>query len=128
MLVEELGGNGPFKLIEPKIQVLERRQRQNHIGELAYKTIVAQVKLMKQLHAAKAGGNNTTEAVGVKVKECKIGEAAKLWREIASNVGVIEVYAGDNSDFGIGRRGSTVDSHVRADIRAIPVGCEVERV
>ena len=84
--------------------------------------------LMKQLHAPKDGGNNTTKMIRVKVKECKINEVTKLWREIASNVNVIKVNTNDNLDFGIGLRGSTIDSHVRADIRAIPVGCKVKWV
>lgn len=83
---------------------------------------------MKQLHAAEAGWDNTTKTVGVEVKECKISEAAKLWRKITSNVGMIKVNAGNHSDFGVGRRGSTVDSHIRANIRAIPVGSEVKGV
>lgn len=43
VLVKELLGDGPFELVEPQIQELERREREDHARELAGEPVVAQI-------------------------------------------------------------------------------------
>lgn len=41
---------------------------------------------------------------------------------------MVEINTSNHPEFRVCRRRSTVDTHVRADMRTIPGGCEVKRV
>ena len=62
------------------------------------------------------------------MEEGQIGEEAELGREVSGNVAVVEVNAGNHSEGSIGRRWSTEDSIVGADIWPYPVFGEVEGI
>ncbi|KAK2972702.1 hypothetical protein RJ640_025553 [Escallonia rubra] len=128
VLVEQLGRNWPLELVEPEIKELEGRQRQHHLGEGPNEAVVADVKLMKELHAAECFRDNAAEAVGVEVEEGKVSEEAQLGREVAGDVCVVEVDTCHHPHGWVGRRRGAEDAGVGADIGAIPVGSEVEGV
>lgn len=128
IFVKELGRHTTLELIESEIQVLEGRQPQNHLWELADEAVVAEVKLPQQLHVAEGGGHATAEAVGVEVEESKMPQEAKLPRQESSNVGMVKIDTGYHSEGRIGWKGSAEDTLVGADIGAVPVGSEVEWV
>lgn len=72
ILVEELGGNGAFELVEAEIQVLEGRQGEHYFGEVSDKAVVAEVELMEQLHEPQTARDDAAEAVGVEVEERQV--------------------------------------------------------
>lgn len=45
VLVEELGRQPTFKLIEPDVQILQRRQRQDHLRKRPNKSVIADIQL-----------------------------------------------------------------------------------
>ncbi|KAK3017364.1 hypothetical protein RJ639_005551 [Escallonia herrerae] len=128
VLVEQLGRNRPLELVEPEIKELEGRQRQHHLGEGPNEAVVANIELVKELHAAECFRDNAAEAVGVEVEEGKVSEEAQLGREVAGDVCVVEVDTGHHPHGWVGRRRGAEDAGVGADIGAIPVGSEVEGV
>lgn len=127
-LVEELGGDRTLKLVEAQIQVLEGRQRQHNHRKLAHEPIIAQVQLVQKLHFAETSRHHPTKPVRVDVEERQIGKKAELGREVAGNVSMVEVNSSHHPHFLVFRRRSTKDPLVRAHVRPIPAGREVERV
>lgn len=67
----------------------------------------------------------STEAVGVDVEESKVGEETELFRQMASDVSMVQVDSGDRRDIMIILGRCAVHPLVIADIQAIPVRSEV---
>lgn len=74
ILIENLRRNTAFEVVEPKVQKLQRRQRQHNLRKSSDETIVAQIQLEQQLQFLKATRNDAAESVGVDVEERQIGE------------------------------------------------------
>lgn len=96
--------------------------------ETADEAVVAEVELMEELHALEGFRDVAAKAVGVEVEEGEVGEETKLRWEVAGDVSVVEVDAGDNPLRRIGGRRSTEHSQIRADVGTVPVGGEIEWV
>lgn len=64
---------------------------------------------------------SSTKAIGVDVKQCKINKQAKLLRQVASNITMVKINAGDSTDILVVRSRSTENPSVVADIRSLPI-------
>lgn len=125
VFVEELQRNRAFELVEPEVEVFQRRERQYDLRELSDEAVVADVELVEELHLAETRRNDAAEPVGVEVEQSEVGEETELRREVSGDVSMVEVDSGDDSDLGVGRREGAVDAGVGADVGAVPVGGEV---
>ncbi|KAB8103770.1 hypothetical protein EE612_036366, partial [Oryza sativa] len=98
--VEQLGRDGALEVVEPE---------EPEVGE--------------------GVGEHAAEAVGVEVEQREVGEAlGERRRDIAGDVGVVEVEPGDDADAAVGGVRRAEHAVVAAHVGAGPVGGEVRRV
>lgn len=128
VLVKQLPGHSPLELIEPQIQEFQLRKLKHNMRELTGESIVTDIELEKQLQVPELVRHSPTEPVGIDVEQCEICEQPKLLGQVASNIAVVEVNAGDGSDRAVVGSQSTEHSSVVADIRSDPIPGEIERV
>lgn len=98
VLVEQLLGHSPFELIEPQIQKFQLWQLKNNPRKLPSKPIVADIELKEQLELLELVRHSPAEAVGVDVEQCKICKQPKLFRQVPSNVAMVEINPSYGSD------------------------------
>lgn len=101
ILIKQLSRYTPFEFIKPQIQELERRKLENNIGKLTGKAVITEIQFIKQLETVKSVGKSTAEPVRVDMEQCKISKQTELFREVSSNVAVVEIDTGDGTDFGV---------------------------
>lgn len=128
VLFEERRRDAALELVEAKVEVLERRQADDHRRELSGEPVVADVELVENPKLAKRLGHNPAESVGIEVKQRKVDEEAELLGEVAGNVAVVEVNASDSFYGGIVERRGAEDAGVVADVGAGPVAGEAQGV
>lgn len=80
IFVEQFPGHSSFEFVEPKIQELERRKAQDHLGEPPRKAVVTEIQLVEEYQLPERVGHSAAESVGVDVEECKIYEQTELLR------------------------------------------------
>lgn len=125
ILVEESLRDAALELVVAEVEVSERRETDDDVGEFPGEAVIAKVELEEEVEAAEGPGDDAAEAVGVDVKEGEVGEEAELVREVSGDVAMVKVDACDDDEVGVGGERGTVDGGVVADIGADPVGGEV---
>lgn len=128
LLVEKLWRQLPFEIVVPEIKVLATRPFEDHHREGADEAVVADIKLMHKYQSPEAPWDNAAEPVGVEVDESSISQEPHFDREMASNVGMVQVQTGHNGQFFIVKRRCTEDPFVGANIFTFPIDCEAKRV
>lgn len=98
----------------------------NNVREFSGEPVVTKIELKQNLQVSELLRNSAAKPVGIDVKQCEIREKAKFLREVAGDIAVVEVDAGDGTDRAIIECGCTEDSGVAAHLRSNPVNGEIE--
>lgn len=121
---EEFVGNGTGKPVESQVQVNEIRDFENYVGKRAGELVVAEVELKEGSEVCEGVGDDAGEAVGVEVEERDVGEETEFSDESSFEVGMVEIYSGDDGvrwgphlGLGVGAEDATVGADVGADPR-----------
>ncbi|CAA7403051.1 unnamed protein product [Spirodela intermedia] len=128
ILVEELTRHLSLELVESDVEELERREAEDHPGELAGETVVAQIELEEELQILKLVRDRAAEAVRVDVEQREVLQQAELLRKIPGDVPVVEIYAGDHGDVPVIERRGAEHAGVLADAGSDPVAGQIERI
>lgn len=128
ILVKKLPRHCPFKFIKSQIQELERGKPQNHRGELPGEPIVTEIQFKQEFQSIKLVRNSTTKPVGVDVEESKIREQSKLFRQVPSNVTVVEINASDSTNLRVIQCRSTENITVVTHIWSNPIERAIIRI
>lgn len=123
--VEQLTGQFAFKIIEPEIQKLQLRKREDNLRERSHETVVAQIQLVKNLELPQGLGDDPTQPVGVEMEEADVGEVPDLVGEVSRDVCVVQIDTSNDGDGGIVERLRTENAGVGADIVADPISRDI---
>lgn len=69
----------------------------NNVREFTGKPVVTNIELKQNLQLLELLWNGAAEAVGIDVEQCEIRQEAEFFREVAGDVTVVEVDAGDGT-------------------------------
>ncbi|KAE8800028.1 hypothetical protein D1007_24504 [Hordeum vulgare] len=113
------------EVVEPEVEVLERRQGGEERRERAGEEVVADVELVEETHVLHGRRQRAVEPVGVEVEDREVGKEAEVVGEDAGDAAVVEVDARDGEDARVVRRGGTEHAGVVAHEGAAPVSGQV---